>query len=144
MSTLRRGMVCGFAISAVGWMVTECFPDTISALFTTDKTMIDIARSGFRTYFICYPVVGIQIVIQNYFQSIGKPKISIFLSLTRQLIYLLPLLYILSHLWGVTGVWASMAGSDVLAFLTAIITLWITNRRYNRLHAPQDTVSSHA
>lgn len=144
MSTLRRGMVCGFAISAVGWMVTECFPDTISALFTTDKTMIDIARSGFRTYFICYPVVGIQIVIQNYFQSIGKPKISIFLSLTRQLIYLLPLLYILSHLWGVTGVWASMAGSDVLAFLTAIITLWITNRRYNRLHAPQDTASSHA
>ena len=144
MSTLRRGMVCGFAISAVGWIVTECFPDTISALFTTDETMIEIARSGFRIYFICYPVVGIQIVIQNYFQSIGKPKISIFLSLTRQLIYLLPLLYILSRLWGVSGVWASMAGSDVLAFLTAIITLWITNRHYNRLHAPQDTAASHA
>lgn len=144
MSTLRRGMACGFAISAVGWIVTECFPDTISALFTTDETMIEIARSGFRIYFICYPVVGIQIVIQNYFQSIGKPKISIFLSLTRQLIYLLPLLYILSRLWGVSGVWASMADSDVLAFITAIITLWITNRHYNRLHAPQDTAASHA
>ncbi len=129
--TLRRGMLAGFAISAVGWMATECFPDTISALFTTDTAMIDIARNGFRVYFICYPVVGIQIVIQNYFQSIGKPKISIFLSLTRQLIYLLPLLWLLPPLWGVDGVWASMAGSDLLAFLTAVVTLAVTNRRFN-------------
>lgn len=123
-------MLCGFVISAVGWMVTECFPDTISALFTTDTAMIDIARNGFRVYFICYPVVGIQIVIQNYFQSIGKPKVSIFLSLTRQLIYLLPLLWILPHYWGINGVWASMAGSDVLAFITAVVTLYISYRRF--------------
>lgn len=131
--TLKRGMLCGLCISAVGWAVTECFPDTISALFTTDRQMIDMAREGFRVYFICYPVVGIQIVIQNYFQSIGKPKISIFLSLTRQLIYLLPLLWLLPRFFGIDGVWASMAGSDVLAFLTAIITLYIMNRRTNRL-----------
>ena len=130
MSTLKRGMLCGFVIAAVGWMVTECFPDTISALFTTDTAMIDIARNGFRVYFICYPVVGIQIVIQNYFQSIGKPKVSIFLSLTRQLIYLLPLLWILPHYWGINGVWASMAGSDVLAFITAVVTLYISYRRF--------------
>ena len=130
MSTLYRGMAAGFVISAVGWIVTECFPDTISALFTTDTSMIEIARQGFRVYFICYPVVGIQIVIQNYFQSIGKPKISIFLSLTRQLIYLLPLLALLPRHYGINGVWASMAGSDVLAFLTAVTTLYITYRRY--------------
>ncbi|MDE6540381.1 MAG: MATE family efflux transporter [Muribaculaceae bacterium] len=131
-STLKRGMLAGFCISAVGWFVTECFPDTISALFTTDTAMIDIARQGFRVYFICYPVVGVQIVIQNYFQSIGKPKISIFLSLTRQLIYLLPLLWILPRFWNIDGVWASMAGSDVLAFVTAIVTLYFYNRRENR------------
>ncbi|MDE6454203.1 MAG: MATE family efflux transporter [Muribaculaceae bacterium] len=137
-STLKRGMLAGFCISAVGWFVTECFPDTISALFTTDTAMIDIARQGFRVYFICYPVVGVQIVIQNYFQSIGKPKISIFLSLTRQLIYLLPLLWILPRFWNIDGVWASMAGSDVLAFVTAIVTLYFYNRRENRRNLAPD------
>ncbi|MDE6042875.1 MAG: MATE family efflux transporter [Muribaculaceae bacterium] len=130
MGTLKRGMLCGFVISAVGWVVTECFPDTISSLFTTDRSMIDIARHGFRIYFVCYPVVGVQIVIQNYFQSIGKPKLSIFLSLTRQLIYLLPMLWILPGRFGINGVWASMAASDVLAFITAIVTLIIMNRRF--------------
>lgn len=132
MGTLKRGILCGFAISAIGWIVTECFPDTISSLFTTDRDMIDIARRGFRIYFVCYPVVGVQIVIQNYFQSIGKPKLSIFLSLTRQLIYLLPLLWILPPHFGINGVWASMSASDVLAFITAVLTLYIMNRRFNR------------
>jgi len=132
MSTLKRGIICGFAISATGWIATECFPDAISSLFTTDSDMIEIARLGFRIYFISYPVVGIQIVIQNYFQSIGKPKISVFLSLTRQLLYLLPLLWILPDYWGINGVWASMAGSDMLAFVTAVATLYVVNRRFNR------------
>lgn len=135
MGTLKRGMLCGFVISAVGWMSTELFPDAISSMFTTDETMIEIARRGFRIYFICYPVVGVQIVIQNYFQSIGKPKISIFLSLTRQLIYLLPMLWVFPHFWGINGVWASMSASDVLAFITAVLTLYIVNRRFNRNHS---------
>ena len=74
-------------------------------------------------------------MIQNYFQSIGKPKLSIFLSLTRQLIFLLPLLWILPPYLGVDGVWASMAGSDVLAFLLAVVTAIVTTRRFNRKFA---------
>ena len=101
--------------------------------------MIDIARHGFRIYFICYPVVGAQIVIQNYFQSIGKPKLSIFLSLTRQLLFLLPLLWILPEYFGVDGVWASMAGSDMLAFILAIITLVITTNHFNKKFINQPT-----
>ena len=97
-----------------------------------DSSVVNIARKGFRVYFICYPVVGAQIVIQNYFQSIGKPKISIFLSLTRQLIFLLPLLWILPEYFGVTGVWASMGGSDMMAFIVAMVTLIVTTRRFNK------------
>lgn len=131
-TTLRKGIFLGTAITAVGWVLTECFPDTISALFTVDNTMIEIAREGFRIYFICYPVVGAQIVIQNYFQSIGHPRPSIFLSLTRQLVFLLPLLWILPGYFGVEGVWMSMAGSDIMAFIVAVITLMILNKRYDR------------
>ena len=67
-------------------------------------------------------------MIQNYFQSIGRPTLSIFLSLTRQLVFLLPFLFILPRHFGVDGVWASMAGSDLLAFIVASLTLWVTYR----------------
>ncbi len=130
--TLWRGIWIGVAVTCAGWGITELFPDAISSLFTTDQTLTDIARSGFRIYFICYPVVGAQIVIQNYFQSIGRPSLSIFLSLTRQLVFLLPFLFILPRHYGVDGVWASMAGSDLLAFIVAAVTLWITHRARER------------
>ncbi|MDE6049170.1 MAG: MATE family efflux transporter, partial [Paramuribaculum sp.] len=100
--------------------------------FTTDSTLIDIARRGFRIYFICYPVVGCQIVIQNFFQSVGKPKISIFLSLTRQLLFLIPFLIIIPRYFGVDGVWASMSASDIIAFLFAVGTLIYQARKHNR------------
>lgn len=132
--TLYKGIWLGVGITSIGWILTESMPDILSRMFTKDAQMIDIARQGFRIYFLAYPVVGAQIVIQNYFQSIGKPKLSILLSLTRQLIFLLPLLYFLPKAFGLDGVWASMAGSDMLAFILAIVVLMISNRKfYKRL-----------
>ncbi|MDE6268486.1 MAG: MATE family efflux transporter [Muribaculaceae bacterium] len=134
--TLRIGIYLGFAITTVGWAIAELLPDRLSGLFTTDPTLTDIARHGFRVYYVCFPVVGIQIIIQNFFQSIGKPALSIFLSLTRQLIFLLPLLAILPHIYGIDGVWASMAGSDFLAFVLAAVTAVVMVKRHTRkLHA---------
>ena len=135
--TLLTGIWIGVAITSVGWAVTELMPDTLSRMFTTDPVIITLAREAYRVYFIVYPVVGAQIVIQNYFQSIGKPKLSIFLSLTRQLIFLLPLLWVLSDAFGITGVWASMSASDLLSFLLAIVVMIVTTRKYNRQHAAQ-------
>ncbi|MCI9285200.1 MAG: MATE family efflux transporter [Muribaculaceae bacterium] len=123
-STLRKGIWLGVIITSVGWVVSEALPDMVSSLFTTDETLVRIARDGFRIYFIAYPVVGCQIVIQNFFQSVGKPRLSIFLSLTRQLLFLLPFLLVFPGIWGIDGVWASMAASDFLAFVVAIVTLW--------------------
>jgi Na+-driven multidrug efflux pump len=130
--TLMKGIWIGVAITSLGWFLTEVFPDTLSRMFTVDETLINIARDGFRIYFLCYPLVGCQIVIQNFFQSIGKPQLSIFLSLTRQLIFLLPFLLILPGFFGIGGVWASMAASDFLAFVVAIITLVFMMKRLAR------------
>ena len=127
--TLYSGIWIGVGITFIGWILTELMPDALSEMFTTDRQLIDIARRGFRIYFICYPVVGCQIIIQNFFQSIGKPALSIFLSLTRQLIFLLPLLAILPHFYGVDGVWASMTGSDFLAFALALITMFVMMKK---------------
>lgn len=127
--TLRIGIWLGVAITVVGWLVTELLPNQVSELFTTDRELIDIARNGFRIYFLFYPVVGAQIIIQNFFQSVGKPKFSIFLSLTRQLLFLIPFLIFLPRHYGVDGVWASMCASDLLAFFVAVATLWIWIRK---------------
>lgn len=131
--TLRLGIFLGILITTAGWAVTELLPNTVSSLFTVDKALIDIARRGFRIYFIVFPVVGCQIVIQNYFQSVGLPKLSIFLSLTRQLLFLIPFLIILPRYFGVDGVWASMSASDLLATSVAFITLWYHLRKESRL-----------
>lgn len=133
--TLMKGIWIATIVSLVGWLLTEIFPDVISNMFTTDAEMIAIARDGFRIFFLFYPFVGSQIVIQNYFQSIGKPVMSIFLSLTRQLLFLLPFLWVLPRLLGVDGVWLSMSGSDMLAFITACVTIWVSERRGDRRYA---------
>ncbi|MDE6196591.1 MAG: polysaccharide biosynthesis C-terminal domain-containing protein, partial [Muribaculaceae bacterium] len=130
--TLMTGIWLATAVATAGFIVTEAFPDTISHMFTTDAQMVAIARDGFRIFFIFYPLVGSQIVIQNYFQSIGKPKLSIFLSLTRQLIFLLPLLWVLPPRYGVDGVWVSMCASDLIAFVLALATALFMNRRIAR------------
>lgn len=139
--TLKKGLLIGAGVTIVGWLLTELFPDALSSMFTTDEAMIRIAREGFRIYFICYPVVGVQIVIQNFFQSVGHPVPSILLSLTRQLIFLLPFLWFLPKYFGVNGVWMSMTGSDLLAAIVAIIILCFWFRKINRRF--KDTGSLH-
>lgn len=132
-STLRIGIWAGVAITAVGWFITELFPGAVSSLFTVDPTLIAIANRGFRVYFIAYPVVGCQLVIQNFFQSIGHAGYSIFMSLTRQLLCLIPLLLILPPIWGIDGVWASMTGSDIIAFIISLLMLWYSMSRHSKI-----------
>ena len=130
--TLSIGIWLGVAITTTGWILTEFWPGIIARLFTVDPTLIAISERGFRIYFIFYPLVGCQIVIQNYFQSVGRPKISIFLSLTRQLIFLLPFLMIFPNVSESTECGVQVSASDAIAFLFAIVTLIITNRRQNK------------
>ena len=97
-------------------------PQLCARLFTTDATLISMSAKGIRYIMVMFPVVGYQMVISTFFQSIGKAKISIFLSLSRQLLVLLPLLVILPPLLKIDGVWLAMPGSDLIA---ALIAAWI-------------------
>ncbi len=135
-NTLRKGIWIGVAITFAGWLVSEAFPDTVSRLFTTDENLIAISRDGFRIYFLAYPFVGCQIVIQNFFQSVGRPSLSIFLALTRQLVLLIPFLIFFPKIWGIDGVWGSIASADFLSFITAAITLvWWMKRIKSKEHS---------
>lgn len=130
--TLRLGIISGVIITSSGFFICELFPHAVSAIFTDSNELIDLAVEGIRIAVIMFPFVGAQIVIGNFFQSIGKAKISIFLSLTRQLLYLLPCLLFFPHLWGLKGVWVSMPISDALAFITAVTSLMIYIKKVSK------------
>ena len=85
-ATLRLSILTGVCITSTGFIICELFPHAVSAVFTSDGQLIDMASRGVRIGIAMFPLVGAQIVIGNFFQSIGKAKISIFLSLTRQVV----------------------------------------------------------
>ena len=85
--------------------------------------MIDIAEHGMRLILLFFPLVGFQMVSSSFFQSIGMAGKAIFLSLTRQLIFLLPCLLILPHYWGTDGVWGSIPVADFIASITTGLML---------------------
>jgi putative MATE family efflux protein len=112
-------------ILLIGWTLSMLFPREIARLFTSDAHLLDLASRGIQLDMLVFFVVGSQAVITNFFQCIGKVKISIFLSLSRQLFMLLPLAYILPHFFQLDGVWFSMPASDFASFsMTIPILLW--------------------
>lgn len=112
-------------------IVTTCtfltgvfMPELIARAFTSDTELIRQAGHGLSLLVLAFPIVGFQMVTVNFFQSIGLAKKSIFLSLTRQLIFLIPLLLILPHFFGQTGVWMAAPISDTFSSLLAAWMLY--------------------
>jgi putative MATE family efflux protein len=113
------------AILLVGWLLAMLFPSQIARIFTADPTLIAMSAHGIRLDMLVFPIIASQAVITNFFQCIGKVKISIFLSLTRQLIILLPLAYLLPLWWELDGVWYAMPASDFGSWaMTIPLLLW--------------------
>ena len=112
------------AVLVVGWTLTMLFPRQIASIFASAPELIELTAHGTVINMFVFFVVGSQAVITNFFQCIGKVKISIFLSLSRQLIILLPLAYVLPLFWGLDGVWYSMPASDFGSFAMTLPLLW--------------------
>ena len=111
----RLTMRWAIGVASVGFLLCQLTPEVIIGLFTTDQELIDIASKGLHIVFAFYPIVGFQMVATNFFMSIGMSRKAIFLSLTRQLIFLIPCLIILPPLMGQIGVWISIPIADVMA-----------------------------
>lgn len=120
---LNKTMLYATIVMIVGFAIVELFPKAVASIFTNDKELIDIAVNGLRITFMFYPIIGFQMVTTNFFQSIGMSGKSIFLSLTRQLIFLIPMLLILPRFFGVNGVWFSMPIADFLSCIISAIML---------------------
>ena len=116
---------CATTILLVGLILSMLFPREIARIFTTDETLIELSATGIKLDMLVFFVVGAQATITHFFQSIGKVKVSIFLSLSRQLFLLLPMAYVFPLIWGLDGVWYSMPASDFLSFaMTIPLLMW--------------------
>ena len=101
---LKKAIVIATMIMTAGFLTAQLIPHQIVSVFTTDQDLISNAETGLRIVFLFYPLIGFQMVVSTFFQSIGKSGKAIFLSLTRQVIFLIPFLLILPHFYGINGV----------------------------------------
>ena len=131
---LKLAILAATAITTTGFMLIQVFPRQIISLFNKDPELIAIGSHGIRIYLLMLPIIGFQIVSSNYFQAIGKAKISIFLGLSRQVILLIPLLFILPRFFGLNGVWMSGPCSDAIASIITAIFIFVEIRHLNKLH----------
>jgi len=134
---LKLSIITATIIMTVGFTIAMLIPEACARLFTRDETLIELSAHAIRMLMMVFPIVGYQMVVTNFFQSIGKVKISIFLSLSRQLLFLLPLLLILPHIFGLEGVWAAMPASDAVASVVAAWLMIAYMRKFRQQYETQ-------
>ena len=120
---LKYGLCTGFCITTFGFILVHLFPYQCARLFTTDATLISISIRAIQINMLAFPLVGIQMITTGFFQGIGKAKISMLLSLSRQMLFLLPLLIVLPRFVGLDGIWISLPIADTTASILATIIL---------------------
>lgn len=133
LKTLNYAIASATLVMLMGWTVGEFFPRTIIRLFTSDSELIEAATYGLRINMLLFPIIGYQIVVTNFFLSLGKAKISAFLSLSRQMLFLIPLVVILPPIYGIDGVWAALPASDAIAAVVTAVIMGIYMRRFRRM-----------
>lgn len=129
---LKKAIILATCVMCSSFLLCEFFPEYPVRLFTEDEELSSICVRGMRIIVAMTPVVGFQIVVGNFFQSIGMPKQSIFQSVARQLVFLVPFLIIFPEIWGTDGVWISIAAADGIASITSAVMLWMFYRKQKK------------
>ena len=132
MQVVKLSIITATCIMFIGWSLAMFAPYYCVRLFTKDPELIQRSIKAISIIMMMYPFIGCQMVITNFFQCIGKVKVSIFLSLSRQLLFLLPLLVILPNFYNVNGVWAAIPTSDFIAVVVSITIMTIYLRRLKK------------
>lgn len=127
---LKLTIIYATYVTTFGFLVGMLAPNLVVGIFTSDAELTELSATGLRITVMFFPIIGFQMVTSNFFQSIGMAGKAIFLSLTRQMLILLPCLLILPHFFGVAGVWYSMPVSDLLASLIALVMLVYQFRKF--------------
>lgn len=121
---LKKAILLSFLTLTIGFIIGETIPRFVCSFFTADEELLNYSIDGMKIVMATFPIISFPIVIGNFFQSIGKAKKSIVLSLSRQVLFLIPLLLILPNFIGIKGVWLSIPISDIIATILSIIMIY--------------------
>ena len=126
---LKITIALATGVTTMAFVIGEFFPEYVARIFTSDAQMIEMAVVGMRYNCLLFPIVGFEMVTGSFFQSIAQPGKAIFLSLSRQLLFLVPFIVIFPHFWGINGVWISLPASD---FVSSIITATLLTNYFRK------------
>ncbi len=127
------------AICGLGWIIGMTVPHWVALVFTVDMGLVNVTSNALSISMVCFFMVGFQIVSTTLFQSLGRAGKSIFLGLTRQVLFLIPLMFILRHYYGLDGIWAAFPSGDACA---TVVTVWLVAGEMSRLRHEQEIRTS--
>ena len=123
MAALYQASALSVGLTCVIWLIVLFFPEAILQAFGASEEMLEIGVSGLRTNFCITPVLGFILLATTFFQSIAKPVPSVVITLLRQILFLIPFLFLFPLLWGINGIFAAQPVSDALAFFLSILLI---------------------
>lgn len=133
-TTLKYAIGAATTVVTIGFILTRLFPTQIIGIFSDDPQLIALGAKGLKRVLIFMPIVGFQVVSSAYFQAVGKPKQSMFLSLSRQVIILIPMIIILPKFLGLIGLFTAGPVADLVSSILTAIFLFYELKHLDRQH----------
>lgn len=128
--TWKKAVLAGTFIAVAGYLAIHIWPEQLTGLFSNDDTALTaLTTHAMLTFMALFPIVGFQIISSNYFQAVGKARQAAVLSLSRQVLFFIPLLLILPHYWGIEGVWRTAPIADILSVMLTGTFIYIEMRK---------------
>ena len=127
---VKIATIAATTLCCLSFLLILAFDEQIVRLFNGNAELIRLGSTGLKTFLALLPIIGVQLIGANYFQAVGKAKYAIVFNLLRQIILLIPLIYILPNFWGLTGIWLAGPASDLVA---SLVTAWFMAREIKNL-----------
>ncbi len=124
----KLAMISATVIVCIGWLLTRLFPTEIVSLFNQEPDLVQFGSSAIQAWFLCMPFIGFQALGANYFQAVGKTTSAMILTLTRQVLFLIPAILIFSRIWGLTGILHAAPFADALSSAITAVGFYLGMR----------------
>jgi len=127
---VKLATIAATAFCCLGFAAIFLFDEAIVRLFNGNAELVRLGSTGLKTFLAMLPLIGVQLIGANYFQAVGKAKYAIVFNLLRQIILLIPMVYILPNFFGLMGIWLAGPISDLVA---SLVTAWFVAREIKNL-----------
>ena len=131
---IKLAMIAATVIVTFGFIITRLFPKQLVSMFNQDPELLAFGDMAIYSWFLMLPLVGFQIIGANFFQAIGRSKSAMFLTLTRQIIFLIPAVLLFPRIWGIQGLLYAAPFADVLSTLLTGTFFFMVMKDLTKLH----------